>query len=155
MGWTIKQTVEKTGIPADTLRYYDKTGLLSPRRNGNRYREYDEQDIASLKNIVVMKYAQFSLAEIRRMEEIFDSDPSADCAAVCKEILDAKITELRQVIKNYQKIVVLMEELLPMTESVDAYQKNEDRIDGFIAQIFDDIRSGSLFPAQTTDKKEG
>ena len=143
--WTIKQTTEKTGIPADTLRYYDKEGIVSPKRHENGYRQYDDNDIASLKNIIVMKYAHFSLAEIKTMEELFNREPNANCNEISKDILNSKITELRQVICNYQKIMTLLEELLPMIDSTDSYLANEERIDGFINQIFDAIRSDNLF----------
>ena len=145
MGWTIKQAAEKTGIPADTLRYYEKQGITSTKRHDNGYRQYDEDDISILKNIVVMKYAHFSLAEIKVMEELFTQEASGNCNETCKNILNSKITELRQAIDNYQKIVALMEELLPMIDSLDSYYANLDRIDAFINQIFEDIRNnGSL-----------
>lgn len=144
MGWTIKQTTEKTGISADTLRYYDKESIVSPKRNENGYRQYNDNDISILKNIVVMKYAHFSLAEIKSMEELFNREPGANCNEICKGILDSKITELRQAICNYQKIAKLMEELLSMIDSVDSYLANEERIAEFIGQIFDDIRNDSL-----------
>ena len=145
MGWTIKQTAEKTGIPADTLRFYDKEGIVSPRRQENGYRMYNDNDISGLKNIIIMKYAHFTLAEIKSMMEIFGRDPSADCNDVCRGILRAKITELKQAIANYQKIVSLMEELLPMIDSADAYIANKEQVDGFIGLIFDDIQCDSLF----------
>ena len=114
MAWTIKQATEKTGIPADTLRYYDKEGIISPKRRENGYRYYDENDITALKNIVVMKYAHFSLAEMRSMEELYNSGPGTPCSEVCKSVLSAKLTELNRAIQNYQKIVSLLEELLLM-----------------------------------------
>lgn len=144
MEWTIKQTAEKMGIPADTLRYYDKEGIISPKRSENGYRQYSDNDISTLKNIIVMRYAHFSLAEMKSIEELFKHAPSVDCNKISRGFLNAKITELRQAICNYQKIVTLMEELIQMIGSVDAYITNKDRIDAFISQIFDDIRGGSV-----------
>lgn len=144
MGWTIKQTADKTGLPADTLRYYDKEGLVSPKRSGNGYRQYDDSDISMLKNTIVMKYAHFSLAEMKSIEALFNRNPSTKCNEICKDIFNSKITELRQVIDNYQKIVTLMEELLQMIDSAESYHANEERIDAFIGQIFDDIRNDRL-----------
>lgn len=139
-GWTVKETAEKTGIPADTLRYYDKEGIVSPKRSEGGYRLYDDRDISYLKNIVVMKYAHFTLSEIKSMETLFAHEAGIDCNEISKGILNAKILELRQAINNYQKIVALMEELLPMIDCVASYKANGKRIDGFIGQIFDDIR---------------
>jgi len=157
MGWTIKQTTEMTGIPADTLRYYDKEGIVCPKRHENGYRHYDEEDITSLKNLIVMKYAHFSLSEIKSMEELFTRDPGANCNDISREIMGSKIIELRKAISNYQKIITLMEEMLSMIGSFDSYVANEEQIDDFLAQIFEDIRSDKLFPYDslpTSDRKE-
>ena len=140
MNWTIKQATEATGLSADTLRYYEKEGLVTPKRHENGYRYYDEHDMAMLKNIVVMKYAHFTLAEMKSMEELYTLETSPECNMIIKDILNAKITELKQAMLNYQKIIKLMEALLPMVESAEAYHRNEARVDEFIAQIFDDIR---------------
>ena len=155
MGWTIKQAAEKTGIPADTLRYYDKEGILSPSRHENGYRLYDDSDIANLKTLIVMKYAHFTLAEIKSMEELLRHDSTANCNEICKGILNSKIVELRQAICNYQKIVTMMEELLSMIGSVDCYMANAGQIDGFISQIFDDIRSDRLFSLAALPSSNG
>ena len=140
MEWNIKQAAAVTGFSADTLRYYEKEGMLSPKRHENGYRYYDENDIALLKNIAVMKYAHFSLAEMKSMEELYAGDPNADCNEIVKQILNGKIAELNQAILNYSKIVALLKEMLPMVDSIDAYLSNEKQIDGFIDQIFQDIR---------------
>ena len=142
MKWTIKQASEATGLSADTLRYYEKEGMVLPKRHDNGYRYYDERDMVTLKNIVVMKYAHFTLAEMKSMEELYTREPNAQCNEISKRILSAKIAELNQAILNYQKIVTLMEVLLPMVASIDAYLSNEDRIDEYINQIFNNIRNG-------------
>ena len=141
MSWTIRQTTEATGLSADTLRYYEKEGIIFPKRHENGYRYYDESDISALKNIVVMKYAHFTLSEMKSMEELYTRETNSECNEICKRILNAKITELNQAILNYSKIVKLLESLLPMVESIDAYHRNEHRIDEFIDQIFSDVRS--------------
>ena len=158
MEWTIKQTTEITGLSADTLRYYEKEGMVSPKRHENGYRYYDEQDITILKNIVVMKYARFTINEMKSMEELYTQNPNADCNEISRRTLNAKIGELNQAILNYQKIVSLMEELLALANSPESCIANEEQIDSFISQIFDDIKSGSMFLAlnesPTSKRKE-
>ena len=113
------------------------------------YRYYDESDLMILKNIVVMKYARFTLAEMKSMEEIYAREPNTECNEIVKRILTAKIAELNHAILNYQKIIALMETMLPMVESASAYQINEGRIDEFIDQIFSDIQSEEQFSQNT------
>ena len=155
MDWTIKQIAEMTGISADSLRYYEKQGIVSPKRSENGYRYFDETDIAILKYVVVMKYAHFSLAEIKSMTGLFGREPSVECNQISLGILNAKIAELKLAIGNYQKIVSLMEELLPMVCSIDSFRNNEQRIDGFVSQIYDDLQNhGLLSVGMIKDKKE-
>jgi len=158
MGRTINQIAEITGLPADTLRYYDREGIISPKRHENGYRHYDEADITILKYIVVMKYARFSLAEIKSMVELFGREPGDDCVEcnnTCNRILNSKIKELGQMISNYQKIVGLMEKLQPMVQNIEAYYSNERNIEKFIDQIFDDIQSGGFVPLDMLDNQPG
>ena len=143
MDYTIKQAAELTGLSTDTLRYYEKEGVIAPKRRENGHRCYDENDITALKYIVVMKYAHFTLAEIKSMEELQNREPGVRCNEIAKQILNAKFAELNQVILNYQKIAMLFEELLPMVDSSDEYYSNKDRLSTFIEQIFDDISKGS------------
>ena len=145
MGYTVKQISEITGVSADSLRYYDREGILSPARHENGYRYYSEADMKALKYLVVLKYAQFSLVEIKSMVELFGNEPSAECNEICRGLLNTKIAELEKTVRNYQKIIKLMEESLPMVNCLDAFIANEERLDAFISQIFDDIRANKLF----------
>ena len=140
MTLTIKQTAEITGLTTDTLRYYEKMGIISSKRHENGYRYYDENDISILKIIVVMKYAHFTLDEIKSMVELFKQEPTEECNSAGKHILTTKIIELEHKIFNYQQIIVLMKELLPLIDNIDISLDNEERIYGFIEQIFNNIK---------------
>lgn len=42
----IKEFSQQTNLPAKTIRYYEKIGLLPPpRRRENGYRDYDASDV--------------------------------------------------------------------------------------------------------------
>ena len=141
MEWTIKEISAKTGISTDTLRYYDKLGIVSPKRHENSYRYYDEKDVFALEYISVMKYAQFSLADIKTIVGLLDKEPSLQCNDISIEIISKKIGTLQQMIINYQNIIQLMEGLLPMIDGVEMYEKNKPDIHSFIKQIFTDIHA--------------
>lgn len=51
-------------VSIDTLRYYEKIGLLKPKRKDN-YRNYSEKDLERLAFIITLKKATFSLENIR------------------------------------------------------------------------------------------
>ena len=65
---TIGKAAKRAGLSVDTLRYYEREGLLpSPRRSPSRYRLYDEAAIARLRFISRAKTLGFTLAEIREL----------------------------------------------------------------------------------------
>ena len=62
----IKEAEELTGISRQNIRYYEKMGLLNPKRDaGKGYRKYDEEDIGRLKAILLFRKLDMPLEEIR------------------------------------------------------------------------------------------
>ena len=55
---TIKEVSEKYGLSQDTLRYYEKIGVIPPvTRTAGGIRNYTEQDIGWVENAVCMRNA--------------------------------------------------------------------------------------------------
>lgn len=63
--------VEKlTGLTAKSIRYYESKGLITVQHNEeNGYRIYTEDDVLHLKRIKLLRYLDFSIEEIRRIQE--------------------------------------------------------------------------------------
>jgi len=62
---SIQQACEVTGLSADTLRYYEKIGLLGPvPRSAGGARRYDRKILEQLRFIQRAKAMRFSLEEI-------------------------------------------------------------------------------------------
>ena len=63
-GYSISQVSERTGYSADTLRFYEKTGLLPGvmRRGGRRV--YSESNLLAVKLIDCLKKTGMPIAEI-------------------------------------------------------------------------------------------
>ena len=67
MPYTIKNMSELTGLPASTLRYYDKQGLLpNLKRDGNNIRIFTDDDYASLRLIDCLKRSGLSIKDIKK-----------------------------------------------------------------------------------------
>ena len=66
MTYTIKIMSELTGLPASTLRYYDKKGLLpSLKRDNNNVRIFTDEDYSNLKLIDCLKRSGLSIKDIK------------------------------------------------------------------------------------------
>lgn len=65
---TIGAVARAAEIPIDTIRYYERAGLLpEPRRRGSGYRDYDPGTIDRLRFIRRAKALGFSLEDIREL----------------------------------------------------------------------------------------
>ena len=65
---TIKELEERTGMTRANIRYYEQEGLLVPARKENGYRSYSEEDCEDLLKIKLLRQLQFSLQEIRDLQ---------------------------------------------------------------------------------------
>ncbi len=62
----IGQMAEATGVSTDTLRFYEKQGLLdAPARGENGYRSYREADVGRVRFVRGAQALGFTLAQIR------------------------------------------------------------------------------------------
>ncbi len=51
---TIQQLEARTGLPRGSIRYYEKEGLISPRRRANGYWDYSEEDALTLDRVALL-----------------------------------------------------------------------------------------------------
>ncbi|WP_236914718.1 MerR family transcriptional regulator [Clostridium sp. Cult2] len=91
----IGEVSKKYNIGIETLRYYDKIGLLTvERRYNNRY--YTEEDIKKLQSIMVMKEMMFSLEDIKKILEIDERiDKGLENEVIDKEDIEILLNEVR------------------------------------------------------------
>ena len=63
----IAQVARQSGVPASTLRFYEKKGLIRSIGRRGLYRLFDQGILERLALIALGRSAGFSLAEIKRM----------------------------------------------------------------------------------------
>jgi len=80
----IGEIARKTGFTKDTIRFYERLGLVSPARSGrgkNAYRRYGASEIEKLGQIAGLKEFGFTLREIKMLFALGES-PSPICTSV-------------------------------------------------------------------------
>lgn len=109
-GMTIGKIAAEADVAIDTVRYYERAGLLpEPPRRESGYREYPPDTVKRLRFIRRAKALGFSLPEIGELLDL--STSSADVrkvknAAQAKlTVLNEKIAELTRVRDGLQKLV--------------------------------------------------
>lgn len=90
---------KRTGLSIDTLRYYEKEGLLTPRRDFNERRIYSENDIRWVEFIIRLKETGMPLKEIRQYAQLRAKGDSTmnerlEMLIVHKADLEAQIEKL-------------------------------------------------------------
>ena len=66
--FNISETSQITGLSIDTLRYYDKIGLIQSKKNpNNRYRYYTIADISIINHIKTLRDLDLSINDIKSL----------------------------------------------------------------------------------------
>jgi MerR family transcriptional regulator/heat shock protein HspR len=68
----IAAAAELSGMHPQTLRQYDRLGLVSPRRTAGQSRRYSMRDIAQLREIARLSAEGLNLEGVRRILELED-----------------------------------------------------------------------------------
>ena len=56
---------KEIGLSKYTIRYYEKEGLIQPKREENGYRDYDDETVQKLKIIKFLRNLQISVDDIK------------------------------------------------------------------------------------------
>ncbi|MGL5352517.1 MAG: MerR family transcriptional regulator [Clostridium sp.] len=126
--YNLSQISKLLDIPKDTLRYYDKLGLLVCSREENNYRVYDENQVTKLKYIIAMKKAGFSL---KAMEEIFNlTEGTPQCWANLKSIFNKQRSFLEKKRHELDLLISLVDEY-----TKELNEQNEETMLALIEEI--------------------
>lgn len=116
---TISAVVERYGVTARALRFYETKGLLAPHRRG-RSRVYEAADLARLDFVIRARRLGFSLDEIKDMlDGVVDAATSGSIAdaRVARQRTGERVAAL-EILKD--DIDVLLRELATRTKALDA-----------------------------------
>lgn len=100
----IGQVSKETDINIDTLRYYERIGLVAPSlRSEAGYRLYSALDINELNFIKRCKSLGFSLAEVSELLSLKLEKSKHSCAEV-KQVAAAHLQQVTERIEELEKV---------------------------------------------------
>lgn len=120
----ISEISEKTQMSADTLRYYEKEGLIGPVRRVSGIREYSDYDLERIIFIQHMRRAGMRLATLKEYLSMVDDGDSTmeerqQILINHKATIDEEIATLQSIsdlverkIENYRDRICEAEETL-------------------------------------------
>ena len=98
---TIGQVARSIGVPATTLRYYEREALLTPTaRNAAGYRFYDPQAIQRLEFIRSAQSVGFSLDDIKALLSL---DQRTSCKQV-QHLIEERLSDVTKRIRELRSV---------------------------------------------------
>jgi DNA-binding transcriptional MerR regulator len=127
---TIAEVAEKYGLTADTLRYYEKIGLLAPvSRTKGGIRNYSENECEAVEFIKCMRNAGVSVEALIEYVSLFQKGKETRQARIAilmkeRDQLTVRLAEMREAldklnfkIENYDTIMLEVERKIYQRES--------------------------------------
>ena len=107
--YSISELAHEFDVTPRTIRYYEDEGLLTPLREGQTH-IYSHRDKIRLKLTLRGKRLGFSLAEIRELFDMYDTDKSSKTQLHSMiQLIDEKRDALRQQLEDIQMVMAELE----------------------------------------------
>ena len=142
VGLKIKEFSQRMRISADSVRYYEKLGLIHPKRLNNGYRQYDGECEKDIQLIIVLKQLGFSLNEIQGLLKIGAQPISSECNEQSVQLFERKLEGIKQRIQFWQKTYGTLEEIKGLM-SDGKYKDNASYIDQMVQDMYLQIEGGA------------
>ncbi len=126
---TISEASKELGIPVDTIRYYEKVGLIpNVKKTAGGIRDFDEADIRMLNFVKCMRTIGISIEKLKIYVDLFLEGDST--ISVRKEILLEEKAKLLDKIKETQGMVDFLD------NKINGYDKKMLEIERQIKTAF-------------------
>ncbi|MFT9494452.1 MerR family transcriptional regulator [Anaerosolibacter sp.] len=109
-GLTISQVAEGANVNIETVRYYEKLGLISkPPRTEAGYRQFPGEVIQRIKFIKRAQELGFTLSEVGKLLAVSDGG-DFDCYDI-QQFASKKLEEIEQKMRDLEKIKSILQSL--------------------------------------------
>lgn len=117
--YTIGDVSKRLGISRDTLRFYEKKGIIAPRKLDNGYRCYSYEDTRKLLDIMFYRRLNFSIEDISRIlhQSSYDSYYT---------MIQQKIAEEEQQVARHQRSLVHLKYLKGLYKNIGDFLNRYD-----------------------------
>ena len=123
----IGEVAETAGVPTQTIRFYERKGLLPPAQRGpNGYRDYDPSTLTRLQFIRSGQAAGLALVEIASILEL-RGEGAVPCAHV-RSLLLTKREDVRTRQRELAALEAELDVLVGRSERLDPADCTDDQI---------------------------
>lgn len=128
----------------ETLRHYEKIGLISPEVDDKNYRYYDVSELNILRQIFVLKELGFSTSEMKVMlNHTIDRKDYLSKMVEHTQLLEEKIQQLQEIKEHSKQLIdLLQEESFSLSFKLKKKEKRQFIvINPFESELMNDIKS--------------
>ena len=123
---TIKEVSEKFNLSKDTLRFYEKKGLIGPvKKTKSGIRDYEGQDLKRIEFIKCMRNAELPIDVLKKYIDLYKS--GKETKEERKKLLENQQKIIKAKIDKMQKAYKLL------TDKIDLY--NSGKIDEYLDKL--------------------
>lgn len=120
---TIGKLAEQCGIGVETVRYYERRGLIAdPQRTESGYRRYPPEAVDRIRFIVSAKELGFTLNEISELLSISTEGAGIDGAVDCESVRSLAVEKRSDVERRLRMLENIRRTL---DELIGACERNE------------------------------
>jgi DNA-binding transcriptional MerR regulator len=113
--WRVGELAKAAGVSTDTLRHYERKGLLRPQRSRNGYREYPEHALERVRMIRQALAVGFTLDELSTVFKTFDGG-----GVPCQQVRSLAASKLANIESHLQDVIAMRNELRESLKDWDA-----------------------------------
>ena len=121
---------QATGVDVETIRFYEKSGLLpAPLRSANGYRDYSQAHLERLAFIRHCRALDMSLADVDLLLQSLQSHDPQQLASV-DALVDAQLARVRARLKSMQALEAQLQALKGRCDA-----RHEQHACGILAEL--------------------
>jgi DNA-binding transcriptional MerR regulator len=118
MQWSIQRAAAETGLSADTLRYYEKIGLIPGiARSESGHRRFNEDDLGWIRFLQRLRATGMPIEQIQRYGELMRAGDHT--SAERRQILEAHRTAIGREIAQLQDALDLLDRKIAHYDAVE------------------------------------
>ncbi|WP_165868577.1 MerR family transcriptional regulator [Natranaerovirga hydrolytica] len=113
MNFKISEFAKISGVSPDTLRLYEKYGIVNPKKDDySKYRYFSDKDVRSVLKSRMFRSYEFPLQEVAQLTKTKDLISIIDC-------FEKKREDIKEEIKRYKRLLCKTEEFINRCQNLE------------------------------------
>ena len=120
----IKDLAQRAGVTVRAVRYYESRGLITPRREANGYRAYDDADVHVVREVRALLSLGMTAEQTHPFVECLRA--GNDRADVCPASLSAYRQRIAEIDERLAELTALRGQLTDLLTQAESYRTPQE-----------------------------